>query len=215
MGLEKNDQVFTENYYAAELNSEWTKLCTLRGEKEGILNGYPVYKDKMKAIPTTNYEYWLDFIEDSPFNINNIGRRSKVLSDNAVNCIYTNEFDNYIYILADGDVERITKERDIAAQLGKPVIQVNETIYNHMTLGGGKTSAYDKIKELLYTHMTYNETINLSTVPIYHLEPNTRITIFDNETGVNGDYMIKTISLPLTFNGTSSISATKCIDKTF
>ena len=92
---------------------------------------------------------------------------------------------------------------------------ISQEVYNNLALGGTKSSAYDKLKELLYTHMTYNETVNLSIIPIYHLEPNTRITIFDNETGVNGDYMIKTISLPLTPNGTSNISATKCLDKTF
>ena len=84
-----------------------------------------------------------------------------------------------------------------------------------MVLGGTKTSAFEKIKELLYAHTSYNESINLTVTPIYYLEPNTRITVCDNDVGVNGDYLIKTISLPLTTNGTSTISATKLIEKTF
>ena len=68
---------------------------------------------------------------------------------------------------------------------------------------------------MLYQFTQYNESINLSVIPIYHLEPNTRITVYDNDTGVNGDYLIKSISLPLAPNGTSNISATKCIERTF
>ena len=81
-----------------------------------------------------------------------------------------------------------------------------------------QNSIYDKMKDLLYAHTHYNESITLSIVPIYHLEPNTRITVkYGTQEGfsVNGDYVIKTISLPLTPNGTSSISATKIVEKTF
>ena len=73
----------------------------------------------------------------------------------------------------------------------------------------------DKIKELIFTHTNYNESVNISTVPIYYLEPNTRISIDDPETGVNGDYIIKSISLPLAVSGASNISATKCFEKNF
>ena len=216
-GLEADNKSFSKIPYFAELNSEWTKICDLIGSQKGVgINGFKQYESKIKEdIPVSSYEYWLDFIEGSPFNVNNIGRRTKVVNEKTVNCIFPVEFSSYIYILANGDGERITKERQAAHNLNREVIMISQEVYNNLALGGTKSSAYDKLKELLYTHMTYNETVNLSIIPIYHLEPNTRITIFDNETGVNGDYMIKTISLPLTPNGTSNISATKCLDKTF
>ena len=215
-GLEADDKSFSKNSYAAELNSEWTKICNLKGiDLEREKEGFSIYESAMRDTPTSSYTYWLDFIEGNVFNVNNIGRRSKVVNDKNSNCIFPSEVPNYIYILADGNVERILKEREQAAELDREVIQVGEDIFNNLTLGGSSNSAYDKIKELIYTHTTYNETVNLSVVPIYYLEPNTRISIFDNETSVNGDYMIKSISLPLTPNGTSNISATKCLDKTF
>ena len=216
-GLEADDKSFSKIPYFAELNSEWTKICDLIGTKVAVSAiGIDSYESKIREdIPVSSYEYWLDFVEGSPFNVNNIGRRTKVVNEKTVNCIFPVEFASYIYILADGDGERILKERQAAKNLNREVIMISQEVYNNLTLGGTKNSAYDKLKELLYVHMTYNETVNLSIIPIYHLEPNTRITIFDNETGVNGDYMIKTISLPLTPNGTSSISATKCLDKTF
>ena len=215
--LEANDKSFSKIPYFAELNSEWTKICDLIGEDENNEEGgFKHYSSKMREdIPVSNYEYWLDFVEGSPFNVNNIGRRTKVVNEKTINCIFPAEDFSYIYILADGDDVRINEEIRAAENLNREVIMISQEVYNNLTLGGTKNSAYDKLKELVYTHMTYNETVNLSIIPIYHLEPNTRITIFDNETGVNGDYMIKSISLPLTPNGTSSISATKCLEKTY
>jgi hypothetical protein len=113
---------------------------------------------------------------------------------------------------ADGDT---AEEEKIIKSLGREAIQVSEAVYQYLSIGGSQNAAFDKIKELLYTHTNYNETINLSTLPIYYLEPNSRITVIDTEVGINGDYMINNISLPLAINGTSNISATKCIDKTY
>ena len=36
----------------------------------------------------------------------------------------------------------------------------------------------------------------------------------DKDLGIDGDYLIKTITLPLATNGTSNISLTKCLEKT-
>jgi len=45
------------------------------------------------------------------------------------------------------------------------------------------------------------------------LEPNTRITIQDSESGIGGDYTIKSISVPLDINGTMNISCTKALER--
>jgi len=41
------------------------------------------------------------------------------------------------------------------------------------------------------------------------LEPNTRIYVSDIEAGIEGDYIVSKISLPLAYNGSMSITATK------
>jgi hypothetical protein len=46
-------------------------------------------------------------------------------------------------------------------------------------------------------------------VPIYYLEPNTRVHVFDEETNINGDYIVSKITIPLAYNGTMSLTATK------
>jgi len=50
-------------------------------------------------------------------------------------------------------------------------------------------------------------------LPVYYLEPNIRITIRDAESGIYGDYMIKSFSLPLDVNGTMSLSCTKALER--
>ena len=215
LGLWTDNKIFAKNYYAAELNAEWPKICDVKGKSIGVENGYLIYQDIYREQSVSGYEYWLDFIENNPFNVDNIGRRTKVVSDKGSNCIFPVESPDYVYIEANGNAEEIDKKYEEADIIEREAIQVSPEVFKYLTLGGSQNSAYDKIKELLYLHSTYNESISLSVIPIYHLEPNTRITVFDNETGVKGDYMIKTISLPLTPNGTSNISATKCVDKTF
>lgn len=212
---------FAKNPYAAELNAEWPKIWNAKKDNRGSsADGYPVYKGGYKDNLTIyDYDYWLDFIEGayegtvnlSQFNVNKIGRRTKIVTQKDVNCLFSEDIPPYIYINADGDV---SDERKQAEQIGNmEAIQVKPEIYQCLSVGGGQVSAFNTIKDLLVTHTQYANNVNLTTIPIYHLEPNTRITIEDEEIGVKGDYLIKSISLPLTVNGTSSISATKCIEK--
>jgi len=74
-------------------------------------------------------------------------------------------------------------------------------------------SAKDKLDELLYKHSYCAESVNISAIPIYYLEPNTRIYLFDEKTGLDGDYIMSRISIPLSYNGTMSITATKAQDR--
>jgi hypothetical protein len=47
------------------------------------------------------------------------------------------------------------------------------------------------------------------------LSPNTRILVRDDKTGINGEYIVSKISLPLTYNGTMNISATKAVKRIY
>ena len=92
-----------------------------------------------------------------------------------------------------------------------------EDIFKNITVGNIQNSAFEKVKELLYSHTSYNESITIAAMPIYYLEPNSLIKVQydDGELLVNGYYSINTISIPLTTNGTMNISAVKHLEKTF
>lgn len=217
LGLESSNKTFAKNYYSAELNAEWPKIYDVKAEYVEDGKYGPVYIGAYRDIDPNQYEYFLDFIEGrsggnvnlSQFNVNNIGRRTKIGKDNSANCVFAAEIPN-IMITKTGVGTDIITGNDYS---GYVITQVDEEIFNKMVIGGNNTSAYDKVKELLMQHTHYNEAITLTVLPIYYLEPNSRVHIEDTELGINGDYMINTISLPLTI-GTSNLSCSKCIENT-
>jgi hypothetical protein len=77
------------------------------------------------------------------------------------------------------------------------------------TISAQSKSAKDRLDELLYAHGYCIETTSITTLPIYYLDVNTRIYVHDNDSGVDGDYIVNKLTIPLTYNGTMSISAIK------
>lgn len=59
------------------------------------------------------------------------------------------------------------------------------------------------------------DSITLTSLPIYYLEPNTRIFVQYDDNQIYGDYIISRLSIPLTYNGTMSITATKVANRLY
>jgi hypothetical protein len=76
-----------------------------------------------------------------------------------------------------------------------------------LSIGGMHNSCFTEIKNMLWENTDYNASISIALVPIYHLEPNTRITLLSPDTDIAGDFMISSISIPLTISGNMNISA--------
>ena len=141
----------------------------------------------------------------------NIGRRTKVVVDDKVNCVFPPEIPDWIII---ENQQEDTRDRIAEAQKrGQTYALVDETIYNCITGGGSKNSAYEYVRDLLYQYTQYNESINIQCVPIYHLDVNTRIEVQDRESNIFGDYIINRISIPLDIANTMTISATRAVEK--
>ena len=73
-------------------------------------------------------------------------------------------------------------------------------------------SAKDRLDELIYQHGYCIENATITAIPIYYLEPNVRIYVHDEDTGIDGDYVVSKITLPLAYNGTMSLTATKAAE---
>ena len=127
--------------------------------------------------------------------------------------IFEANIPDVILINLGDDPTTIKKKKEEANARGQKYLQVSGQVYDNLAIGGSQNSAYNEIKNLLYEYTSYNESIQLQAIPIYHLEPNTRIVVNDVESDIHGDYIIKSISLPLDINGTMSITATRAIDK--
>lgn len=205
------------NYYYAELANEWPKLYDLKASSS-IENGETIYEGAFKPEvlkDQSSIDYYLDFIDTdskiSEIAVNNIGRRSLVKSSNDINCIFEPDIPDYVLIeLGQDDTN---EKRQECINRNQAYIQVSSNIYNMLAVGGSSNSAFEEIKNLLYQNTSYNESIQIQAIPIYHLEPNTRITVRDTESDIYGDYIINSISLPLTTNGTMTISATRALEK--
>ncbi len=80
------------------------------------------------------------------------------------------------------------------------------------TISAQGKSAKDKLDELIYQHGYCIESATITAIPVYYLEPNVRIYLHDDKTGLDGDYVVSKITLPLSYNGTMNITATKAAE---
>jgi len=160
------------NYYYTELKNEWPKLYDMRNQKffEGVID------------QPSDVDFFLDFIDTptaiSEFSVQNIGRRTTTLVDDSINCIFEPDSPDIVIIEA-GSEDADSMQRECEARK-QEYAQVRSEIYAMLLNGGALRSAYDEIKKELYQYTNYNEQISLTTLPIYYLEPNVRITVRDN-----------------------------------
>lgn len=196
----------TNNYYT-ELNNEWPKMYDIE-------NGefYEEYEKDPSSL-----DYFLDFIDSSAaigeLSISNIGKRSKIVVDEDINCIFEREIPNLVMIDASQDSAIVTQQREEAQRKGQDYIQVSGAIYNLLATGGTQNSAFERVKELIYQYTSYNESITLQCLPIYYLDVNQRITVNDIKSNIYGDYMINSISIPLNISSMMTISATRALER--
>lgn len=94
-----------------------------------------------------------------------------------------------------------------------------ETIVKHqfqlLSRSNRSITAQEEIDDLVYNFSYCNETVTINTVPIYYLEPNTIISAKDEQRVVNGYYIMNKITVPLTYNGTTSITAIKVPERIY
>lgn len=211
-GVDAESFSTNNNDYFTELSNEWVKLYDIWGNSNS--NTSPDFYEEVKRNPS-NIDYFLDFIDSGAaideFSIQNIGRRTKVVTDDKVNCIFAPNIPDWI-IINNKDPLAAEKEEE-AASRGQQFSRVDEEIYNALSAGGNANSAYDYVRSLLYQYTSYNESINIQCIPIYYLDVNTRIGVQDAESNIYGDYIINRISLPLDLSGTMTISATRALER--
>ena len=201
------------NYYYTELLSEWPKLYNLRAvektDSEGTYYEGAFYPEVLQDPSTI--DYFLDFIDSgeaiSQFNIGSMGRRTIVKNSNDYNCVFEKEIPDFV-IIETGTAETADKIAECTAR-NQDFIQVDSGIYQMLAIGGMQNSCFEEIKNMLWQYTNYNSTINISSLPLFNLEPNTRITLNSDIDGIHGDFMMNSISIPLDINGNMSISATQ------
>ena len=187
------------------------KLITLESTKE---NFYYNREDERQYWNKNVYErpellnFWFDFLDATgelqQYNTKNVGFRSKAINDTNIKSIYFRETPALIF------TSNLNEAKNKGAGSGYSYIQIPEEQMNKMfSISAQGKSAKDKLDELIYQYGYCVETVNITAIPVYHLQPNTRIRLNDEDAGLDGEYIVNKISLPLTYNGTMTISAIK------
>ena len=96
---------------------------------------------------------------------------------------------------------------------GQPHSVVDSELYKYLAIGTIGYSAQEVARENLYKYTTYNESITIQSIPIYHLDVNKRITVKDKQSNINGDYIIQTMTMPLSPSSTMSITASRALNR--
>lgn len=195
------------NYYYAELKVEWPKIYDLENRK---------YYDQVLANPS-GINYYLDFINGGgskilELSVKNIGRRSYVQDKGkSVNCVFESWIPDLILIKTGQEDTEEKKEQ--AQNRGQIFSQVSSLVYNNLQIGGVYYSAYEEIRQTLHEFTNYNESITLQTIPLYFLQPNTRITVNNPTSDITGDYIINSLSFSLDNEGLLNINASKALER--
>ena len=140
-------------------------------------------------------------------SVKNIGRRTKSISDNNVNCLFLpTKYD----VLCVKSINEWNAIEDPSLYKGYLIIKDWE---EYIGLGIAHNPAYELLRSAIHEYTSYQNSISISALPIYYLEPNTRITVKDDESDIHGDYMIQTISIPLAVSGIMNITATQALER--
>lgn len=168
------------------------------------------WKTGLVQYPET-LNFWFDFLEAGSselgkYSVKAIGNRPKSANDNTVKGIYFRETPTVIFKDPADDEE---------PKSGYSYIQLPSSMEDLFTISSQGKSAKDVIDSWLYSYGYATESISLTALPVYYLQPNTRILVRDKESAIDGEYIISRITLPLTVKGTMNITAEKAVERIY
>lgn len=192
-----------EQYYV-DLLGFWRELYDYN-ESTGKLD----WTETVKNDPS-QLNFWFDFLDANSelgqFSTKAVGDRVKAVNDTAVTAIYFREVPDLIFVPSNNN-------SDLTDISGYTKVLVTGSLENMFNISSQGKSAQNLIDELVYSHSYCIESVTIQSVPIYHLQPNVRISVEDKVSKIQGEYIISKLTIPLAYNGTMSITATKAPER--
>lgn len=206
-----------KEYYIKDENNNYIKVNIYKYKDDNIDyyylkdNNYDIntfYHNNIKENPGA-LDFWFDFIgegsEIEKFSVQAIGDRVKTIVDDKITGIYFKEVPTVLFITS----EEWNAMAGQPTQTGYTYIKINKTLDGFFNISSQGKSAHETMEETLYNHTYAADTISLTSIPIYYLRPNTRISVKDSSSGIYGEYIVSRISLPLNYNGLMNITASR------
>ncbi len=168
--------------------------------------------------------FWIEFLDDgnelAQFSVPMVGDRSSSINEDKASAIVFKDIPELIINpsmnVGINDKEKTgwifdTSKFDeyLKDQTGYTFVYLPPGFEQYFSISYRSLSVKNKVDEMLYKYAYCIENITLTALPIYHLEPNTVIYVQDKTTGIEGEYIINKITLPLDYKGTMSIQAVK------
>ena len=201
-----------EQPFSKELVEELPKIMDVESGEF-----YAAGSDAEKWMNSLNY--FFDYLDPDQvqdpriqsLSVDKIGRRGTATQSDQINCIFEASTPDIFFILLGQ--ENTDDLRNYCLKEGKSFTQIPQGLQNRLALGSIKNAAFDNIRSTLHTLTSYNESISISAMPLYYLDVAKRIYVYDDESDIEGNYMINSISLPLTYNGMMNINASRAIER--
>ena len=160
--------------------------------------------------------YWFDYIKPAKLfdiSVDSIGSKIYSYQQDKIYKLYNTDIPNIIMINAASPVISQSSIIMKCENTGQPYSRVSQNVYGNIAIGTAGYTAQETMRDLLYQYTDYNESISLTTIPIYYLDVNTRISVKDRSSGISGDYIINSINLNLDIKSTMTISASRALDR--
>ena len=170
-----------------------------------------------EAPETLNF--WIEFLDSdselAQFSIPVIGDRSKTVNEDKAGAIFFKQIPDLILVDRDNPEKAFEMRKAILEQSGYTFIYLPKGFSQYLSISYRSMSVKNKIDQLLYQFGYCAENISITSLPIYNLQPNRRIYVQDEKTKINGEYIVTKLTIPLTYNGTMSITANKAPERLY
>ena len=148
--------------------------------------------------------------EINKYSVSAIGNRPKVVNDSGVKSIYFRETPKVIFVNKNKSGTGWDK---LERQAGYSYIQLPDSMLSFFNISAQGKDAQDVLNECLYNDTYCVESVSINIMPIYYLQPNTKIYIRNDDSKIDGEYIVSRFTIPLEYSGTMSISATKIAER--
>lgn len=235
-----------KGYYYEELSANWPTIYSLieqcfYAEAYDLSNREESKDPRVKHLGSTlnkhtalrsltDGNYYLDFIHAPSssiggFSVEAIGRRTDLVYDEKINCLFQPEIpdvdilniDDLVYNEEESTLlnkhTTLEEQRQESVRRKQSYTQVGNEIYSHLVTGGYSNPAFDRIKYELYLHTRYQKQVTLTALPVFYLEPNRRVSINEKSTNTHGDYVINNIGITLGPGANMSITANEVFER--
>lgn len=185
----------------------------LKGENEtDDYSATKYYWNKNVVLAPEQLNFWIDFYDGNDslmqYSIAAIGDRPKVVNDSKITSIYFRNVPQVIFTTGQD-------YNGLDIKTGYTYIWLDKSMQDLFSISAQGKSAEEEMNELFNNYSYCSEGVTITAIPIYNLEPNTLVYIYNEENKINGKYQVNRITIPLNYNGMMSITATKIIEQVY